>query len=110
MDRCRREIAAIKAEIRAGNPDLQGLCLALSDWAGELQILQNEQRRRNLSTGGGKEQKIGKSGLERIGAFPVLSLRRFDAEPHLLSQRATDEASKRMSLPARAGHQFPQGC
>jgi hypothetical protein len=45
MQRCRREIAAIEAEIRAGNPDLQGLCLALSDWSAELRILQNEQRR-----------------------------------------------------------------
>jgi len=31
MERCRREIAAIEAEIPAGNPDLPGLCLALSD-------------------------------------------------------------------------------
>jgi len=29
----RDEIAAIEAEIWAGNPDLQGLCLALSDWS-----------------------------------------------------------------------------
>jgi hypothetical protein len=42
MDRCRREIAAIAAEIRAGNPDLPGLCLALSDWSAELRILQRE--------------------------------------------------------------------
>jgi len=41
MDRCRREIAAIEAEIRAGNPDLQGLCLALSDWSAELRISTN---------------------------------------------------------------------
>jgi hypothetical protein len=40
MVRCRGEIAAIEAEIRAGNLDLQGLCLALSDWSGELRILQ----------------------------------------------------------------------
>ena len=46
IERCRLEIAAIKAEILAGNPDLLGLCLALSDWSGELRILQNEQRRR----------------------------------------------------------------
>jgi len=45
MERCRREIAAIEAEILAGNPDLQGLCLALSDWSAELRILQNEKRR-----------------------------------------------------------------
>ena len=45
MDRCRREIAAIEAEIRAGNPDLPGFCLALRDWSAELRILQNEKRR-----------------------------------------------------------------
>jgi hypothetical protein len=45
MDRCKREIAAIEAEILAGNPDLQGLCLALSDWSAELRILQDEERR-----------------------------------------------------------------
>ena len=46
MERCRREIAAVEAEILAGNPDLQGLCLALSDWSAELRILQDEERRR----------------------------------------------------------------
>jgi hypothetical protein len=45
MERCRREIAAIEAEIPAGNPDLPGLCLALSDWSAELRILQDEERR-----------------------------------------------------------------
>ena len=45
MERCRREIAAIEAEIRAGNPDLPGLCLALSDWSAELHILQAEAGR-----------------------------------------------------------------
>ena len=46
LERCRREIAAIEAEIRAGNPDLQGLCLALSDWSAELRLLQNKKSRR----------------------------------------------------------------
>jgi hypothetical protein len=46
MERCHCEIAAIEAEILAGNPDLQGLCLALSDWSTELRILQDEKRRR----------------------------------------------------------------
>jgi hypothetical protein len=41
MERCRREIAAILAD----NPDLPGLCLALSDWSAELRILQDEERR-----------------------------------------------------------------
>ena len=46
MERCRREIAAIEAELLAGNPDVQGLVLALSDWSMELRILQDEERRR----------------------------------------------------------------
>jgi hypothetical protein len=37
--RCRAEIAAIEAQIRAGHPDLQGLCLALADWHAELRLL-----------------------------------------------------------------------
>jgi hypothetical protein len=45
MERCQREIEAIEAEILSGNPDLPGLCLALSDWCAELRILQNEERR-----------------------------------------------------------------
>ena len=46
MERCLREIAAIEAELLAGNPDVQGLVLALSDWSAELRILQDEERRR----------------------------------------------------------------
>jgi hypothetical protein len=42
--RARREIAAIEAEIRAGNPDLQGLCRGLVDWSCELRRLKKEQR------------------------------------------------------------------
>ena len=45
MERCRREIAAIEAALRAGHPDVQGLCLALSDWSAELRILEAEQKR-----------------------------------------------------------------
>ena len=44
MERCRLEITAIEEEILAGNPDLPGLCLALSDWSAELRILQDEAR------------------------------------------------------------------
>ena len=47
MERCRREIATIDAEILAGNPDLTGLCLALSDWSAELRILQREAQHEN---------------------------------------------------------------
>jgi hypothetical protein len=45
MERCRREIAAIEAELLAGNPDVEGLCMALSDWWAELRILEAEQTR-----------------------------------------------------------------
>jgi hypothetical protein len=39
MARCRREIANIEALIRAGHPELEGLCLALSDWSSELRLI-----------------------------------------------------------------------
>jgi hypothetical protein len=42
IERCRREIDAIEAELLAGNPDIQGLCLALSDWWAELEILKQQ--------------------------------------------------------------------
>jgi hypothetical protein len=42
VERCKREIAAIEAEILAGNPDLSGLCLALSDWHAEWRLLEQE--------------------------------------------------------------------
>jgi len=45
MERCHREIAAIEAEVLAGNPDLAGLLLGLVDWHVELGILQDEKRR-----------------------------------------------------------------
>jgi hypothetical protein len=45
MERCLREIAAIEVELLAGNPDVAGLVLALSDWNAELRILEDEKRR-----------------------------------------------------------------
>ncbi|HEV2200331.1 MAG TPA: hypothetical protein VGR73_10970 [Bryobacteraceae bacterium] len=47
VERCKREIAAIEAEILAGNPDLPGSCLALSDRSAELRILEEEERCKN---------------------------------------------------------------
>ena len=41
-ERCRREIAEIKALIRAGHPDLDGLLLGLSDWSAELRLIEKE--------------------------------------------------------------------
>jgi len=42
VERCREEIAEIEAELLAGNPDVTGLVLALSDWNAELRILETE--------------------------------------------------------------------
>lgn len=39
IEQCQREIAAIEDQLRAGHPDVQGLCLALADWSAELRIL-----------------------------------------------------------------------
>jgi len=49
IERCHREISTIEAQLLAGSPDVQGLCLALSDWSAELRILQNEKRRQELT-------------------------------------------------------------
>ncbi len=58
MERCRREITAIEAEILAGNPDLPGLCLALADWNTELRILEQE-------TCGDERQERRQAGTQR---------------------------------------------
>jgi len=41
-ERCLQEIAAIEALIRGGHSDLNGLCLALSDWWAELRLIEQE--------------------------------------------------------------------
>ena len=41
--RARREIAAIRAEILAGNPDLHGLVRGLVDWSCELRRFEEEE-------------------------------------------------------------------
>ena len=46
IERCRREIAAIEGQILAGHPDLDGLCLALADWRGELRLLEGDEATR----------------------------------------------------------------
>jgi hypothetical protein len=44
IERCRHEIAAIETLILGGHPDLQGLCLALSDWHAELRLIEQEMQ------------------------------------------------------------------
>ena len=43
MERCRREIAEMETQLRAGHSDLTGLLLALSDWNAELRLLEKER-------------------------------------------------------------------
>jgi hypothetical protein len=47
MDRCRAEVAEATRLLRAGHPDVEGLCLMLSDWSAELRLLEEEQRRQS---------------------------------------------------------------
>jgi hypothetical protein len=60
MERCRCEIAAIEDQLRAGHPDLQGLCLALADWSAELRILEAEQEKPTAEPGGACGQCLGR--------------------------------------------------
>lgn len=45
IERCRREIAEIEALLLAGHPDVEGLCLALSDWCAELRLMEEENKK-----------------------------------------------------------------
>jgi hypothetical protein len=55
MERCFREIAAIEAELRAGNRDVAGLLFAYADWHAELRILQVEQSEHDEGTAANRE-------------------------------------------------------
>ncbi len=60
MERCRAEIAAVEAQIRAGHPDLRGLCLALADWSRELRLIERElglEAKRPAAAGAGWARK-----------------------------------------------------
>ena len=51
IDRCHAEIAAIEALLLAGHPDVEGLCMALSDWSAELRLVESEQAHGSRSRG-----------------------------------------------------------
>jgi hypothetical protein len=40
----------IEAELRSGNPEIEGLCLALSDWSAQLRFLNEKSRRGGTPT------------------------------------------------------------
>ena len=46
LARCDAEIAHAESLLRAGHPDIQGLLLALSDWAQEKRLIQADIDRR----------------------------------------------------------------
>jgi hypothetical protein len=37
--------------LRAGHPDVEGLCLALADWSGELRLVEKELRKAGSPAG-----------------------------------------------------------
>lgn len=43
IERCEREIAEAEAQLRAGHPDIEGLCRALIDWNVERRILESTE-------------------------------------------------------------------
>ena len=64
MERCLREIAAIEAELLAGNPDVEGLVLGLVDWHMELRILQDSDRIGNAE--GSSENRNFRTGVTYV--------------------------------------------
>ena len=42
LARCDRELAEARAALLAGDPCVEGLCLALSDWAEERRVIERE--------------------------------------------------------------------
>jgi hypothetical protein len=45
IERCRREIAEIESLLLAGHRDVQGLCMAPSDWSAELMLIERDCER-----------------------------------------------------------------
>jgi len=51
IERCQAEIAAIEALLLAGHPDIEGLCMGLSDWSQELRLLLAAQTKKSRRGG-----------------------------------------------------------
>src|ERR1019366_2305111 len=69
--------------------------------------------RRGTPPGGNPAARRGRdgwvSGLDRVGALAVLSLRGGDRQPHLLAEGPTDEPAHGVRLPAGRLHDLLQG-
>jgi hypothetical protein len=66
--RCRRERDVAEAALRAGHPDVQGLCRALVDWSAELRLLQASQ---GLATAAPRLAHV-RAGGDRLACRPTL--------------------------------------
>src|SRR5437016_4638676 len=55
------------------------------------------------------EREWRESGSERVGTLPVLSLRGYYGQPHLLTEGPADEAPYGMGLPTGSFHHFLEG-
>ena len=122
--RCRREIAAAEVALLVGHPDVEGLCLALSDWSAELRILQAEQaehrrileaRRRGANEKSRRPEgrrPEADAGLlpEPVDPFPSVGLRTLDLETHLFPQGSAQEPADTMRLPAGSLHKLRKRC
>jgi len=64
-ERCRREIAECEMLLRSGHPDMEGLCLALSDWSTELRIIHGFER------AGAEAERPSDTGGEPVEASPA---------------------------------------
>jgi hypothetical protein len=89
MERCRREIAFIEDQLRAGHPEVHGLCLALADWSEELRIIEAEQEEPQAEPGGacgrcqGRKAHTGRTcanGAANTGGSLCFSSRRRNEE------------------------------
>jgi hypothetical protein len=99
----------IEALLRAGHPDVPGLCLALADWSAELRIVEraiipaSKKARRGRSRAG-ERTYVPRLLRERVNPLAVPTLGGYDRQPHLLAERAADESPDRVSLPASSFH------
>jgi hypothetical protein len=105
IERCRDEIATIEGLIIAGHPDLEGLCLALSDWCAELRLIEREmdhktKKARRSRSRGGRNSSEGKLLTDRVDALAVLAFGGFEGQSHLLAKSTGEIAPDRVILPA----------
>jgi hypothetical protein len=61
----------VEAALRAGNPEVQGLCLALSDWSAELKILEALPWKTRWVDFFSPPQRLSRGGLAVTSVHPI---------------------------------------